>query len=289
MTERTLGGPASLRGVGLFTGRPVECRLLPLDKGRGVGFRRTDLPGSPVIRASVESVVGDPARLGIPLPTPVRCTILAAGSAFVLTVEHIMSALAGLGVTAAIVEIDGPEIPAFDGSARPFVDAITSAGIRELDGDAAPPLVISRPITVGDERSGTVSATPRREPGCRFRYELDYGPGAPLPPQAARWQPGDDYGSEVAPARTFALAAEAQAMKAAGLFRHLTTRDMLVIGPEGPVDNAYRFSDEPARHKLLDLIGDLALTGRPIQADIVARRAGHHLNHAMARALLAEV
>ncbi len=275
-----------VRGVGLFSGAPVECVFRPGTAGSGVVFRRADLPGGPTIPALVQNVVGEPAKLGIPLPAPVRCTILASGGTFVLTVEHAMSALAGLGVTDALVELSGPEVPACDGSARPFALAIIAARLPGAAGRHVAPLILDREIVIGDDRSGTVTATPRREPGCRMCYELDYGPGAPIPRQRAEWSPGDDYTREVAPARTFSLLAEAEAMKAAGLFGHLTARDMLVIGPAGPIENEYRFPDEPARHKLLDLIGDLALVGRPIQADIVGRRSGHHLNHQMARAIL---
>jgi UDP-3-O-acyl-N-acetylglucosamine deacetylase len=122
-------------------------------------------------------------------------------------------------------------------------------------------------------------------------YHLDYGPGAPIAPQTVRFlsMPGsDEYATAIAPARTFSTLDEAVAMRKMGLFAHLTAAEMLVIGPDGPVENAYRFSDEPARHKLLDMLGDLALaTGgtRPIQGRVTAWRSGHALNHAMARRL----
>jgi UDP-3-O-acyl N-acetylglucosamine deacetylase len=284
---RTLARDAALRGVGLFTGTAADVTIRPAPRGHGLRFRRVDLPGSPEIAATVANVVADPRRLRLPLPTPLRCTILAAHGAFVITTEHVLSALAGLGVTDAIVEVGGGELPAFDGSAEPFARAMLAAGLTDPE-EGHPPLVLRSEIRVGGGDDGTIVATPRTAPGGSRRYELDYGPFAPIPAQAAQWSPGEDYIKRVAPARTFCLAQEAEAMRTAGLFRHLSPRDMLVIGPAGPVDNAYRFADEPARHKLLDLIGDLALVGRPIQADIVARRSGHALNHALARALLAE-
>lgn len=286
---RTVARDTTLRGTGLFTGAPAGVTIRPAPRGRGLRFRRADLPGSPEIPATVEHAVADPRRLGLPLPLPLRCTILAApgaGNPFVVTTEHILSALAGLGVTDALVDVAGPELPAFDGSAEPFARAIDAAGLVDL-GEGPPPLVVRTEVRVGDDKEGTVVARPRAAPGVSWRYELDYGPGAPIPAQAAHWSAGADYLATVAPARTFCLAREAQAMRAAGLFRHLAPRDMLVIGPAGPVDNTYRFPDEPARHKLLDLIGDLALVGRPIQADVIARRSGHALNHALARALVA--
>jgi UDP-3-O-acyl-N-acetylglucosamine deacetylase len=271
--------------VGLFSGVTCACTFHPAEPGSGIRFRRGDLPGSPAIAGAIASICSDPSALGLPLPKPARCTILAAGSAFVLTVEHAMSALAGLGVTDAMVDVSGPEVPGLDGSAQPFVEALQRVGFMDRPEGGPDPLVIRREIVVGDERSGVVVARPRSQAGCRYCYELDYGANAPLAAQQASWATGQDYVHEVAPARTFALAQEAAAMKAAGLFRHLSARDMLVIGPEGPIENAYRFPDEPARHKLLDLIGDLALVGRPIQGEIVGRRSGHHVNHALASAL----
>lgn len=287
---RTLAHAASVEGVGLFTARPARITIAPAEQRSGIVFIRADLPGRPVIPATVDRAVSEPSRLGLPLPTPVRCTILAdaPAQAYVVTVEHVMSALAGLGVSDARVEVHGPELPACDGSARPFVRAILDAGLVDHEHGPAP-IVLTRAITVGSAESGLIVARPCDGGSASFRYELDYGPGALIPASAASWSPGDDYAASVAPARTFCLATEAQAMRAVGLLAHLSPRDMLVIGPDGPVDNEYRFPDEPARHKLLDLIGDVALTGRPVHARITATRTGHLLNHAMARALLAAV
>jgi UDP-3-O-acyl-N-acetylglucosamine deacetylase len=133
--------------------------------------------------------------------------------------------------------------------------------------------------------------SPRRAPGCSYTYELDYGPPTPgvfaLGQQRATWDgSATQYASEVAPARTYCLEQEAMVMRSMGLFAHLTPREMLVLGTSGPIDNALRFDDEPARHKLLDLIGDLALIGAPLQADVVATRSGHALAHEAARAVL---
>lgn len=292
---RTPARPAEARGAGLFSGRPATVRFLPAAPGEGVTFRRTDLNGHPAIPARIDALCPDPARAGLPAALRARNTILASPAhpaALVLTTEHALSALAGLGVTDTVVELDGPELPIGDGSAAPFVEALLAAGLASHDG-APEPLVLDRDLTADDPASGaSISASPRSEPGCEFVYELDYGPGAPIPAQRASivLTPGEDgeaYARDVAPARTFCLAAEAQAMRAMGLFADLSPRDMLVLGPDGPIDNALRFENEPARHKLLDLIGDLALVGRPLRARIVARRSGHALNHALARLLAA--
>jgi UDP-3-O-acyl N-acetylglucosamine deacetylase len=265
-----------LPGVGLFTAARSTARILPAPSG-GLRFLRVDLPGSAPVPATLASISDPPAGI------PTRNTTLAApGGVSVLTVEHILSALAGAGITDAVIEVGGPEVPILDGSAAEFARVIDEAGIASAPGTVRP-IVIDRPITV--EHDGA-SITVLPGDGSIFRYELDYGPGAPIPAQAAEIDlAAGGYGAGVAPARTFCLEAEARAMRAAGLFGHLTAREMLVIGPGGPVDNSYRFPDEPARHKLLDLIGDLALAGRPIVGRVVAARAGHALNHRMARRL----
>jgi UDP-3-O-acyl-N-acetylglucosamine deacetylase len=280
----TLARPApTIRGLGLFTGEPGAVTILPARAGEwGVRFRRVDLPGRPEIPAVAGSLGPPPGRI------PGRNTTLRAGErAAAITVEHILSALAGCGVTDATVELEGDEVPIADGSAAVFGAAIGQAGLEAREGGPGP-MVIRRPVEV---RSGeaTITARPGSGEGCLYRYELDYGPASPIAPQAAevRIVPGGgpEYATGVAPARTFCLKEEAEAMRAAGLFGHLSPREMLVIGPQGPVENAYRLESEPARHKLLDLIGDLMLAGGPMRGEIVARRAGHALNHEMARAL----
>jgi UDP-3-O-acyl-N-acetylglucosamine deacetylase len=137
--------------------------------------------------------------------------------------------------------------------------------------------------------AGAAEIVARPGAGRRYRYELDYGARAVLGPQAAEVSlDAGDYEREVAPARTFCLEEEARAMRAGGLFGHVTSGEMLVMGAGGPIGNTLRFENEPARHKLLDLIGDLALVGRPIEGEIVSVRGGHALNHAMARKLVEE-
>lgn len=289
--RRTLAGPASVAGAGLFTARPATLTIRPAPAGHGVTFRRVDLPGSPLIRAHVRAVIDLP---GLPPGMQARNTTLAsAPGVFVTTTEHVLSALAGLGVTDAQIDLDGPETPILDGSAAPFTDAMRAAGVRDLD-EPAGQLVLPREITLS-AGPATLTATPRSEPGCELVYQLDYGPGSPIPAQQASitlGAPGapEHYQAEVAPARTFCLAAEAAAMRSMGLFAHVTTRDMVVVGDDGqPIENRWRMAGEPARHKLLDLIGDLALAGFFPRARIVAQRAGHALNHAMARELVQAV
>lgn len=267
----------------------------------GIEFKRVDLPGSSLIRASVARVAPEMRR------TVLRADASNPKAASVQTVEHLLSALVGMGVTDAIIELDGPEVPLGDGSALPFVEAIRDAGVAELpahgDGQmehAAPsPVVIRERLVIEDAKASadgagpvSIEALPHDAPECVLEYHVAYPAPADrlIPNQSASMRiplGGVDagYPTQVAPARTFCLQHEAQAMRQMGLFTHLSPSEMLVIAQNGPIDNALRFSNEPARHKLLDLLGDLSLCGRAIQGRIIARRTGHAHNHQMARAL----
>lgn len=280
MTPRpriTLRTNAALRGLGLFTSheativyRPASRGLRLVRQGRAIAVAFEHLDAQPI----------HPAFAGL----QPRSTNLAARGQRAATVEHALSALVALGVTDCDIELIGPEVPILDGSALPFFDAIEHAGVRPLGTDIVP-ITIGAPITV-EQGPARITATPREKPGWSISYALDYGPDAPIAPQSAHWDgsPGA-YCQSIAPARTYCLDHEATALQRAGLFQGLTPADMLVIGPQGPIENAYRLDNEPAAHKLLDAIGDLALAGRPIQADIACHRSGHALNHQMARAL----
>lgn len=296
MNRLTLSSPAHIEGITLFTGVSARLSILPAPAGHSITFIRTDLPSRPEIMAHVSRVVPENRRTVLSLnpKDPAAPTVQ--------TVEHVLSALAGLAITAAILELSGPEVPMGDGSALPFVDAIRAAGgpSPASISDSAPtaefalPAVVRTPIVIED-RGARIEAHPASRPGLFLEYHLDYPPGSGIPPQTASLDLPDtpratfpaEYTSQIAPARTFSLAAEAQAARAMGMFTHLEPKDTLVIGPTGPIDNALRFPNEPARHKLLDLLGDLSLTSRPIHARIIARKTGHAHNHAMARALSA--
>ncbi len=288
----TLSQPAMVGGVTLFTAAATSLIIRPAPAGHGIVFRRTDLPDQPRIPALVRHVVPE-SRHTVLSPDPAD-----RAAPVIHTVEHILSALAGLGITDALLDLQGQEVPIGDGSAAPFVQALRDAGVCRVASDAPEPepIIIREPITVTDDRGeGRIEALPPLpgEHALDLSYDLDYGPTSPLPAQRATLRldaagGADTYAAQIAPARTFCLAEEAQAMRKMGFFKHLEPRDMLVIGEDGqPIDNALHFPDEPARHKLLDLLGDLALTGRPIVGRIAASRSGHALNHEMARKLLA--
>lgn len=268
--RRTIKERVHFAGVALFTGVESRVSLTPADQG--IRFSRGG--GAPV-RLTPEAISYKPV-------VPARHTCVTTPGGDIATVEHLLSALVGLGVTDADIDAAGPEIPIFDGSAMPLVELILAAGLRDLGGEprrAVPKEV----ITANDGRGGSITLHP--SPGrCSYEYILDYPDPAPLAPQRASWGGHADlYAREVAPARTFSFEHEARAMHALGLFRAFTPRDMLVLGAQGPIDNTLRFPDEPARHKLLDLVGDLALAGVNFEGRVVAHRAGHRLNHEMAR------
>jgi UDP-3-O-acyl N-acetylglucosamine deacetylase len=277
--RKTLAATATLQGAGLFSGQGATIAFKPGQ--RGLTLTRADIAAPLPIHYTATTTQAIHSGF---LSGPPRSTNLARGHALVGTVEHALSALHGLGITDCDIEIDNIEVPIFDGSAKPFVDAILAAGVKDL-GSTIEPLVFAQEKKV-EHLNTTIIATPRSEPGWSITYHLDYGKGAFIEAQSITWDGSADmYARAIAPARTFCMEYEAQSLKRSGLFEGLTAADMLVIGKDGPIDNAYRIDLEPAAHKLLDVIGDLTLAGRPIQADIVATRSGHQLNHRMAQAL----
>jgi len=273
--QRTISKPVTLEGPGLFSGEPATLTIAPADAGRGIVFVRQRDDHTAEIQAVVGNVLKRPRR-----------TCLRNGTLHVETIEHCMAALAGLGVNNAVVRLAGcigGELPGGDGSSRPFVEAIRSAGLVEQSAPVEP-LIIRQPVqvTLGD---ATLAALPGPTDALDILYDLDAPP--PVGRQVCVFRLGvDDFAEQIAPARTFVFEQEAMELRRGGVGRHLTAKDMLVISPQGPIDNQYRFPDECARHKVLDLIGDLYLAGRPIYGRILAHKSGHELNHVLVRRLL---
>ncbi len=280
LPRRTLRSPAQLSGVSLFTAAHCDLVLSPAPARTGIRFKLD----SDEALAHIASLSTDPIHPAF-ASVPPRCTCLRTPSGQIGTVEHVLAALTGLGITDAAISLTAPELPIFDGSALPVVQAILGAGIEDL-GATITALRPPRRLRVeSDDGSASIEIEPADAP--HYTYELDFGSKSPIPAASAHWSGDpDEFVQQVAPARTFSLESEAQTMRRLGLFTHFTPRDMLVIGPSGPIDNTLRFPDEPARHKLLDLIGDLTLAGRPLCARVRAVRSGHALNHTAARALL---
>ena len=269
-----------MRGVGLHTGAETTVRVGPAPADAGVCFVRTDLPGRPRIPA-------DPLHL----VDRGRRTALAEGTAEVHTIEHLLAACHGLGVDDLVVEMDGVEVPGMDGSALPFVELLRRAGVVEIPGSVRRELALRQAEGVVEPGSeATVSAVPW-ERGLRISYTLDYGPKSPFAAQHVSVDFGEDaFVREVAPARTFVLEAEAQALLARGLGKGATYQNTLVVGADGlPAQNRLRFPDEYARHKVLDLCGDLFLAGADLRAQVAAVRSGHSGNGLLVRRLAALV
>jgi UDP-3-O-acyl N-acetylglucosamine deacetylase len=274
--QRTLARSTTVAGVGFITGRAVVARFYPAEPDSGIAFRRTDLPHDVFVPARVDRVTGTQRR-----------TSLGPPEAGVTLAEHVLAALAGLRIDNCLIELDGPEPPGLDGSAAGFVDAFVAAGIvnqpaRRPTYTVTEPLVVRGPgatlaLFQNDDRESTE---------LRVSYRLNYGAGAPIPPQTftAPVLPSA-FAHDIAACRTFLTEPEATALRAQGIGRHLRATDLLVFGARGPIQNRTRFADEPARHKVLDLIGDLALCGFDLAGHVVAYRSGHALNVQLARAL----
>lgn len=266
-----------LNGRGLFTGEPVVMRMRPAEPYSGICFVRTDQ--SPPIRipARVENVAKRARR-----------TALHNGAVAIETVEHCLSACAGLGIDNLQIELDGDEVPALDGSSLPFVERLRAAGLRDQQADRDP-FVIDDVVRVVDGEAELIAlpALDDNQDVLEVMYYLDYGPGNPIGAQTCRAViTPENFVRNIAPARTFVLEAEAEALRKSGLGEHLSYNDILVFGENGPIGNTLRFPDECVRHKILDLVGDLSLLGRPIVGRVIARRSGHSLNHVLVRALL---
>lgn len=275
--QQTLAHPALVEGVGYWSGEPVRVELHPAEPATGVVFVRVDLPGAPRVPAEIAYRVDAPRR-----------TVLQAGSARVEMVEHLLAALAGLHIDNCEVRIDRPELPGCDGSALPFVEAIDAAGV-EVQSAVRAVRFVTQPIRIC--RDGCwIEAIPSLNGRTTLHYMLDYGIGGPIGRQVLEFvlNPAR-FRHSIAPSRTFLLAAEAEALKAQGLARGVSARDLLVFDRDGPIDNQLRFPDECVRHKLLDLVGDLALSGADLVGRVRAYRSGHKLNAELVRQLTAAV
>ncbi|MGD8454544.1 MAG: UDP-3-O-acyl-N-acetylglucosamine deacetylase [Phycisphaerae bacterium] len=272
--QRTIEREVELSGQGLFTGFPVRVRFRPAAAGSGVTFVRADQPEPIRVPARVEN-----------LAKRARRTSLKNGTVSIETVEHCLAAVRGLGIDNLDIELDNAELPGGDGSCRPFVEKLSEAGVVELEAERCY-LPIQHVIRVADEGAELV-AWPGEEGRLDVYYELDYGTDNPLGRQTYRFSlERDTFVEQLAGARTFVLEQEAQQLQAAGLGKHLKYEDILVIGHDGPIENKYHFPDECARHKILDLVGDLMLAGGFVTGRIYARRSGHNLNQELARSIV---
>jgi UDP-3-O-[3-hydroxymyristoyl] N-acetylglucosamine deacetylase/3-hydroxyacyl-[acyl-carrier-protein] dehydratase len=292
--QHTLSKSVSISGTGLHTGILVDMVLNPANPGHGIQFKRVDLPGEPVIKADCDLVTDTS-----------RGTTLEVNGAKVSTVEHILAALVGMGVDNCQIDINGPEIPIMDGSSQPFIEFIDQAGVEEQDA-AKIWYTIDTNISFYDEKKRVeMVAMPAME--YKVTTLIDFNSPV-LGTQHAGIKNISDFRSEIAPCRTFCFLHELEALLAnnlikggdinnaivvvdkpvteeemgrlAGIFK----KDKIEVKSEGYLNNLeLRFPNEPARHKLLDVVGDLALIGFPIKAHIIANRPGHSSNVEFAR------
>ena len=273
--QRTIAAPIAVEGIGYWSDRDVRVEFRPAPAGSGITFVRGDLPGCPRIPALVEHRVETPRR-----------TTLRTGAASVEMIEHIMAALAGLAIDNCELWADQAEMPGCDGSCMPFVEALRTVGIVEQD-EPRRRLVVDRVLRFGDGESW-IEARPCSSNKSIIRYELDYGGGCPIGRQSLEISLSPrHFHLNLAPSRTFLLESEAAAIKAQGLAKRATFTDLLVFGRRGLIDNQLRFPDECVRHKMVDMIGDLALAGRDVVGRFIAYRSGHRLNGELVRALVA--
>lgn len=269
--QRTLAKSASLTGSALHNGGKVTLTIHPAAAGHGYKFRRTDLPDEPVIDALVEHV-----------KTVERATTLVQGNAKIQTVEHVLSALAGLGVDNALIEMDANEPPIGDGSAAPYVAIIQDAGIVDQEALRAP-FELGEAIHIETNGGSIMSVFPHQ--GLRISC-TQVGPDGRFTQYLSLEITPETYVREIAPARTFVHYEDVKDLMEKGLIKGGSLENALVIRGESVLSKEpLRFTDEFVRHKILDIIGDLALAGRPLRGHIIAVRPGHGPNTELARAI----
>jgi UDP-3-O-[3-hydroxymyristoyl] N-acetylglucosamine deacetylase/3-hydroxyacyl-[acyl-carrier-protein] dehydratase len=268
--QRTLRAPVEFSGVGLHSGQTVRARVLPAPQGTGIEFVRTDVPDAQPIPALVQYRVQADLR-----------TRLKRGNAEVETVEHLLAACSGLGIDNLRIEMDGAEMPGMDGSARPFLELFQQVGTVEQRAEARA-FRLDEPIYVR-EKSATLVALPSEQPGLTLQYIASFDdPGV----QGGSLQfdvTPESFAKDIASARTFCLASDVEKLKAAGFGKGATRDNTVVLGDP---QTQLRMLGEPVRHKMLDLIGDLALLGADLHAHVIATRSGHATNAELVRRLV---
>ncbi|MGH7468137.1 MAG: UDP-3-O-acyl-N-acetylglucosamine deacetylase [Longimicrobiales bacterium] len=269
--QQTIARHAEVEGVGLHTGTRARVRFCPADANTGIRFKRVDLPGQPEVAAKLEHIASTD-----------RGTTLQQGDARVHTVEHLLAAVAALELDNLIVEVDGPEIPIGDGSFKPFFDALSEAGSVAQAANAS---VLDLKEVVHLTANGGASYVVVPDEGYRISGTIEFD--HPL----IRRQFGSfsvlpqSFAEDLAPARTFGFTREAEALYARGLARGVTLENAIVLDDQGLAAGALRFSDEFVRHKIGDIVGDLALLGRRVRGHVIADRPSHAGNLALAQEL----
>jgi UDP-3-O-[3-hydroxymyristoyl] N-acetylglucosamine deacetylase len=279
MHQHTLAAEVTQKGIGLHSGNMTQIRILPATPGSGRYFVRVDLPNAPIIPAQVAAV-----------NQTLLSTQLGKGEACVRTVEHLLASLAVIGVDNARIEIDGAEIPLLDGSAKLWVESIQAVGLVAQTTDDLPHVPsIGEPIWVRQD-DAFVCAMPANE--TRFSYGIDFD----LPAIGNQWysfslgsaseRACETFITEIAPARTFGLQHQIEHLQRSGLIKGGSLDNALVCGSQGWLNPPLRYANEPVRHKILDLVGDLSLLGVFPHAHFLAYKASHNLHVQLAQKIL---
>ena len=260
--QRTLTKEISISGKGLMLGQPVTITIKPAPEDYGIVFQRMDLEGVPTLKACPENYQAD-------LP---RCTSIGDGHTKINSVEHLLSALGGMGIDNAQIDVEGPELPSLDGSSLPYVERIIDVGITEQNSDKKF-INLKSPIAVDDGERRLVLL-----PSSHLQITLVYD-HPQLPTQMATFTITPEvYISEIAPSRSFCLASEVDMLKELGIGRGASYENVVVVEDDGSVSSELRFSNEFVRHKILDLIGDFYLAGQLPKANVIAIKSGHELH-----------
>jgi UDP-3-O-[3-hydroxymyristoyl] N-acetylglucosamine deacetylase len=264
--RKTINTSVSITGIGLHSGIYTTVELWPVPAGSGVTFVRADLDGLriPALQASTTALD--------------HATTVGKDDVQVGTVEHLLAALMACGITDVDIHIDGPEVPIIDGSALPFMHLIDAAGVRELDAEIAV-LRLRNPVEIVDGDK-SIRIVPANRLTIKYKIDFDH---PVIGRESMQFDFDDEKGHDnflrkIAPARTFGFMRDVEKLRAAGLALGGSVENAVVLDERGVMNGPLRFKDEFVRHKILDLIGDLALLGRPVVGEITAYRAGHALH-----------
>jgi UDP-3-O-[3-hydroxymyristoyl] N-acetylglucosamine deacetylase/3-hydroxyacyl-[acyl-carrier-protein] dehydratase len=276
MKQKTIAREVSITGIGLHSGETVTIVLKPAAVDAGISFVRKDLAGAPEIPVGTGSLQEKAGSR--------RCNSIGKAPAVVQTVEHLLAALFGTGITNLTIDIDGVEVPGLDGSSAGFVEAIKSAGVVEQSRDIER-IVLREPVVV-EEGGARIEAVPADS--FKVTYVLEYE--HPLLKGSIQASvTGDYFLEELSRARTFCLESEIDALKRMGFGKGATHDNTLVVGADGVIGNKVRYADEFVRHKVLDLIGDLYILGKPLNAHITAVKSGHSLNIKLVKKIMQQL
>jgi UDP-3-O-[3-hydroxymyristoyl] N-acetylglucosamine deacetylase/3-hydroxyacyl-[acyl-carrier-protein] dehydratase len=271
--QKTIKDQVKLAGKGLFGGQDATVTFHPAPEETGIVLVRTDVASAVRIAAVAPNIAERSRR-----------TSVKKGEVSIETVEHCLAAIHALGIDNIVVEVEGPELPAPDCSSAEYVGILKQAGIVEQK-EPRKEFVIRKPVCV-NAGDATIYALPYSDGELSITYDLDYSNYAGIGRQIYTYQlTAESFETSMAAARSFLLEAEAKQFQARGIGTHIGPRDILVIDAEGPIKNTYRWPNECVRHKIVDLIGDLLLVGRPVIGRIVAYKSGHALNQQLVRKL----